>query len=157
MLFFFAAGSLEKDSENGAAVTSLRSFLFCDNFSKDWRLKKKAKVYPLFLIQKISEITLFFYLHFPWLYGPWQQQRILKKYPFWKHDSWFSTEVSKLTSVFYARNDAFSGVKYRSKFWYLSRKPAVMFSKWVLMKLIFGHTKHLKMALWISVLWKMLI
>ena len=30
---FFAAGSWEKDTENGAAVTSLRSILFRDNFS----------------------------------------------------------------------------------------------------------------------------
>jgi hypothetical protein len=78
---------------------------------KDWRLKKKTKVYSWFWIEKISEIILFFYLHFPWLYEPWQQQRILKKYPFWKHDSWFSSEVSKLTSVFYPWNDAFSGIQ----------------------------------------------
>ena len=30
---FFAADSWEKDTQNGAAVTSLRSFLFCDYFS----------------------------------------------------------------------------------------------------------------------------
>ena len=30
---FFAAGSWERNTENGAAVTSLRSFLFLDNFS----------------------------------------------------------------------------------------------------------------------------
>ena len=30
---FFAAGSWEKDSENGAAVTSVSSFLFRDNFT----------------------------------------------------------------------------------------------------------------------------
>ena len=30
--FFFAAGSWEKDTEKGAAVTSLTSFLFCDDF-----------------------------------------------------------------------------------------------------------------------------
>ena len=24
------------------------------------------------------EVTLFFHLHFPWLYGPWQQERVLK-------------------------------------------------------------------------------
>ena len=30
---FFAAGSWEKDTKNGAAVTSLRSFLFRDDFS----------------------------------------------------------------------------------------------------------------------------
>ena len=33
-LVFFAAGSWEKDTENRAAVTSLRSFLFHDDFSK---------------------------------------------------------------------------------------------------------------------------
>ena len=31
---FFDAGSWEKDTENGAAVTSLRSFLFRDNFNE---------------------------------------------------------------------------------------------------------------------------
>ena len=31
---FFAAGSSEKDTENGAAGTLLRPFLFRDNFSK---------------------------------------------------------------------------------------------------------------------------
>ena len=30
---FFATGSWEKDTKNKAAVTSLRSFLFCDDFS----------------------------------------------------------------------------------------------------------------------------
>ena len=29
---FFAAGAAEKYTENRTAVTSLRSFLFCDNF-----------------------------------------------------------------------------------------------------------------------------
>ena len=33
-VFFFAAGSWKKDTENGAAVTSLRSFLFRDDFNK---------------------------------------------------------------------------------------------------------------------------
>ena len=32
---FFAACSWEKDSKNEAAVTSLRSFLFCDNFREE--------------------------------------------------------------------------------------------------------------------------
>ena len=32
---FFAAGSWEKDTENRAAVTSLRSFLFHDDFIKN--------------------------------------------------------------------------------------------------------------------------
>ena len=33
LLGFFAAGSFEKDTENGAAVMSLRFFLFRDNFN----------------------------------------------------------------------------------------------------------------------------
>ena len=41
--FFFAAGSLENDTENGAAVMSLRFFLFCDDFSKDSKEKTKKK------------------------------------------------------------------------------------------------------------------
>lgn len=87
------------------------SWQSCRTLTKDWRLKKETKVNPLFLSEKKWELTLSFYLHFPWLYGPWKQQRVLKKYPFWKHDSWFSSEVSKLTSVFYPRNDAFSDMK----------------------------------------------
>ena len=34
LVYFFAAGSWEKDTENGAAVTSLRFILFRDNFRK---------------------------------------------------------------------------------------------------------------------------
>ena len=34
-------------------------------------------------------------------------------WPFWKCDSRFSSEVSKLTSVLYPWNDAFSGMKKR--------------------------------------------
>jgi hypothetical protein len=32
--------------------------------SKDWPIKKLTKVYPRFLIEKLSELFLFFYLHF---------------------------------------------------------------------------------------------
>ena len=32
---------------------------------------------------------------------------------------------------FHAWKSIISGIKYRSKFWYLRRKPAVLFSKWV--------------------------
>ena len=39
---FFAAGSWEKDTKNGAAVTSLRSFLFRDNFRK-WKRRIPTK------------------------------------------------------------------------------------------------------------------
>ena len=37
----------------------------------------------------------------PWKIYSWYHQRIWKKYPFWKNDSWFSTEVSKFTSAEY--------------------------------------------------------
>ena len=37
---FFAAVSYEKVTKNGAAVTSLRSFLFCEDFSRKKGIKK---------------------------------------------------------------------------------------------------------------------
>ena len=53
-------------------------------------------------------MCLFFYLHFTWLCGWWHHKRILKKKPFWKYDSWFSSKKSKLTLANYPWNDAFS-------------------------------------------------
>ena len=59
-----------------------------------------------FCLRKSSEmIFFFFYLHFIWLYSLWNHQT------YWKYDSWFSSELSKLTLVFYHWNDAFSGMK----------------------------------------------
>ena len=51
MCFFFAAGSWEKDTKNGAAVMSLRSFLFRDNFSSiiTAMLACIAKEYPVYI------------------------------------------------------------------------------------------------------------
>ena len=63
-----------------------------------------------FLLNKKFRIFFIFYLHFTWLYGI----RLTKdffKLPFWKYDSYFSSEVSKLPSVFCYWNDAFSGIK----------------------------------------------
>jgi hypothetical protein len=57
-----------------------------------------------FCLRKSSEI-IFFYLHFIWLYSLWNHQT------YWKYDSWFSSELSKLTLVFCHWNDAFSGMK----------------------------------------------
>ena len=75
-------------------------------------VKKDTKINQVFCLIKSSEIIfIFFTWIYTWLYGSWHHQRILKKYPFWKHASWFSSEVSKLTSVFYPWNDAFSGMK----------------------------------------------
>ena len=51
-----------------------------------------------------SKTCFDFYLHFTWLCGSRYHQRFLKKYPFWKYNSWFSSEVSKLTSVWYKLN-----------------------------------------------------
>ena len=62
-----------------------------------------------------SENILFLYLHFNWLYGLWNHQRILKKHSFWKYDGWFSSEVSKLASV---RNKLIMSLKY----WFMEAK-----------------------------------
>ena len=63
-------------------------------------------------------MCLFFYLHFTWLYGSWHLQRILKKYPFWKYDSCFSSEVLKLTSVG-------SRLNLLLKYWFMEAKFVV--------------------------------
>ena len=68
-----------------------------------------------------SENILFLYLHFTWLYGSWNHQRILKKHPFWKYDSWFSSEVSKLALV---RNKLIMSLKY----WYMEAQN--VFRSW---------------------------
>ena len=38
-------------------------------------------------------------MHITWFGVSWHPERLLKKYPFWKYESWFSSEVSKLISV----------------------------------------------------------
>jgi hypothetical protein len=78
--------------------------------TKDWAGKKVTILYSKFFIVKSSGIIQFFYLHFTWLCGSWNDQKLLKKLPFWRNDSWFSSEVSKSTSVKYPWNDAFSGM-----------------------------------------------
>ena len=78
---------------------------------KDWPAKKVTIYFPIFYWVKTSENTLFFSLHFTWLYDSWNHQRVLEKWPFCKYDSWFSSLVSKLTSVFYPWNNAFSGME----------------------------------------------
>ena len=59
-----------------------------------------------FLTVYSLENILFLYLHFTWLYGSWNHQRILKKHTFWKYDNWFSSDVSKPTLVKYPWNQA---------------------------------------------------
>ena len=54
-------------------------------------------------------------LHFTWSYGSWHPQRILKKYPFWKYDSCFSSELSKLASVWNKLNLSL-------KYWFMEAK-----------------------------------
>ena len=90
--------------------TSIRKTKNCF-LVKDWILKKQTKVYSRFLLKKFQTSFLFFRLHLLWLWKSWHHQRILKKLPFWKYDGWFSSEVSKFTSVFYLWNDAFSCMK----------------------------------------------
>ena len=71
-----------------------------------------TKVNLQLLKVKHSEIISFLYLHIPLLCGSWDHQRILWKQPKWKYDSWFSSEVSKLTL---ARNKLNLSLKY----WFL--------------------------------------
>ena len=68
-----------------------------------------------YLMVYSSGNILFLYLHFTWLYGSWNHQRILKKHPFWKYDRWFSSEVSKVASV---RNKLIMSLKY----WFMEAK-----------------------------------
>ena len=75
-----------------------------------WFSIKVTTLNSKFLMVYSSENILFLYLHFTWLYGSWNHQRILKKHPFWKYDGWFSSEVSKPTSVKYPWNHTFSGM-----------------------------------------------
>ena len=51
---------------------------------KDWPGKKVTIYFPIFYWVKSSENILFLCLHFTWLCGSWNYQRILKKWPFWK-------------------------------------------------------------------------
>ena len=62
-------------------------------------------------MKKYQNSFLFFYLHLLWLWELWHHQRILKNQPSYFQNGWFSSEVSKLTSVFYLWNDAFSGME----------------------------------------------
>jgi hypothetical protein len=75
---------------------------------KVWTIKNNTNFNSIFCLIKCSKLILFFYLHFAWLCGSWQHQRIFKKWPFWKNHSWFSSKESKLTSVKYPWNYAFS-------------------------------------------------
>jgi hypothetical protein len=72
----------------------------------------QTKFFSKILLMKSSKTILFFYLYFTWLCVSWKPQRILKKYLFWKYGSWFPSEVSKLTSVKYPWNDAFSSMTF---------------------------------------------
>ena len=50
-------------------------------------VKKDTKLNQVFCLIKVQKSFSFFYLNFTWLYGSWHHQRIMKKYPFWKHES----------------------------------------------------------------------
>ena len=130
-------------------VHLMRSHPFENFFMKIWTsiVWFSIKVTTLnsnFLMVYSSENILFLYLHFTWLYGSWNHQRILKKHPFWKYDSWFSSELWKPSSVKYETwsKDIFCFhesifqwhnelISHRSQVWHLRRKTAVIFSKWM--------------------------
>ena len=69
--------------------------------SKVCPIENNTHLHSLFCLLKVQKLILFFHLHFTWLCGSWHHQRIFKKYPFWKNDSSFFTEVSKFTSAEY--------------------------------------------------------
>ena len=99
----------------------LHSYIFlgeksvCDITIIVWFSSKVTTLNSNFLMVHSSENILFLYLHFNWLYGLWNHQRILKKHSFWKYDGWFSSEVSKLASV---RNKLIMSLKY----WFMEAK-----------------------------------
>ena len=64
---------------------------------------------------KSSEMILFLYLHFSWLYGHKIIKEFWKNIHFWKYDNCFSSDVSKLTSV---RNELNLPLKY----WFMEAK-----------------------------------
>ena len=79
-----------------------RIFFTCILPKTMWFMKSQKNFENMtagFLLRSQNKSFSFSYLNFTWLYGSWHHQRILKKYPFWKHDSRFSSEVSKPTSV----------------------------------------------------------
>ena len=136
-----ASGGRSSDStnfvlpgKNICKVTFYHHFLH-----KVCSVKKETKLNQVFCLIKVQKSFSFSYLNFTWFYGSWHHKRILNKYPFWKHGSWFSSEVSKLTSVFYPQNYAFSGIKNK---YFNQNMP------WLLTKLRFRHTKDLKMTVW---------
>ena len=95
-------------NEKGFRFLSLSDILKKLFSNKDWPAKKVIIYFSIFYLVKTLENTLFFSLHFTW---SWNHQRVLEKWPFCKYDSWFSSLVSKLTSVFYPWNNAFSGME----------------------------------------------
>ena len=83
--------------------TKILAWMFCFCVSTYYRPieNERENVYSKFLLMKSSKKVLSFYLRVTWLYGSWYHPKILKKKAFWKYESWFSSEVPKITSVNY--------------------------------------------------------
>ena len=71
-----------------------------------YSIQKRQSISIFFINEKFRWYILFLHLHFTSLCGSWKAKKILKKYLFWKYESWFPSEVTKLTSVCYPQNDA---------------------------------------------------
>ena len=87
-----------------------------------------------------------FYLNFIWLYSSRHPERIFWKYPFWKYNSWFSSEVSKPTSAnslmpfnsyYFHLMSVLYLISRQSDYWHIRRKLAVISSKRLFSKKIF--------------------
>ena len=74
-----------------------------------------AKIDTKILLVKNQKSFLFFYLHFPWLYGPWKLQRILKKLLFWKYDSWFPKSCQN--SLWQNSSEMMNFKAWKKSFW----------------------------------------
>ena len=102
-----ASGYLFSDMAHFAAIF-LRKNKSTSEINSDWK-RIRQKYYQFFINEKFQKVS-FVYLYFTYLCASWSHQRILKKYPFLKCDSWFPTGVSKFTSVKYPWKDTFSGM-----------------------------------------------
>ena len=77
---------------------------------KFWKINHFENMTPGFLRRCQNSLRWEICLICHWNIDSWKLKRILKNKPFWKYDSWFSSEMSKRTS---ARNMLNLPLKYR--------------------------------------------
>ena len=118
--------------------------------SKEWELEKRDKSKcRSFINKKFKNHFIFFYLHFTLLCGPWLITEILKKKSILKIYQLVFFWGSLGTMTYKKDNFCFHEsifhrqiklISYRSEFWQLRRKPALLFSKWLFVKNFFDES-----------------